>query len=73
MISGKYIDFGAFFEKETNHWARSRWINEVREWLDEQCGKEEVDWEWVRGDLFGRGVVIKNIKDATAFRLRFGV
>ena len=56
-----------------NHWERSAWVNEVRDWLDEHAGLEEKQWAWARGDLLAVGVSIKRREVATLFRLKFGV
>ena len=80
MIEGKYIDFGAFYGKEPNHWMRSVWIMEVRDWLVDQCGKEDIDWGWSRGNRIAQdgsrivqGVIIKDMETAIVFKLRFQV
>jgi hypothetical protein len=68
-----YIDFTPLYARVTNHWKRSKEIDSIRNWLEENVGDEEIDWIWNRGDLFARGVTIYNNQSATVFRLRFGL
>lgn len=68
-----YIDFDRYYENEEDHWKRSAWVNNVRNWLEERNCKEEEDWQWERGDLLAVGVHIKNKEIATLFKLTFEV
>lgn len=68
-----YIDFTPLYVKVPGHWDRSKNIDYIRGWLEENVGTEEIDWLWNRGDLFARGVTIYNNENATLFRLRFGL
>jgi len=68
-----YIDFSPYYKHNTDHWVRSKWVDEVRTWLEEHAGEEVHTWTWSRGDLLAHGVHIKDPEVALMFRLRFEV
>ena len=48
---------------------RDKTMTAYLEWLFTNVA--EVDWEWDRGDMVGRGIYFRAAESATAFKLMF--
>lgn len=75
MIAKKYYYIS--FEKlnsdtSIDHFKRNDIIKMYRYWLIKEVGERDVDWCWHVGDIFARGVFIKDKGAAVLFRLKFG-
>lgn len=66
-----YIPFNMDMNPNVGFVERDNTFNTYIAWFDEHVG--DMGWEWVRGDLCARGVLIKDAELATMFKLKFSI